>query len=251
MTPVPARDRTLARTRTRTALLVAIACGWHIASAAADDRPAPLLIGGGQASANSGFAYIGALQPWRGATVGDGWFTKGVASWVSYRYDTVVEGRTVDVRANAPGLEGGVGYAWGSGTAFTGDASLALGARYTRYSPDVPTDGPKGARATVTPQLFVRYDFTSFVNAETRASYSFGTRDRYAKVRLGWHPAPPWRVGVETVAASGTTYRDTQRGVFAGAPVAPGWWVDVNAGTSRARDGKQGSYVGVSSSRMF
>lgn len=241
------------RTRTGTAARIALLFACASAGAANGAEPAAqyLLIGGGQASANSGFVYAGAIVPWQGAQVGQGWFTKGVASWVSYRYGTLVGSSLVDVRANSPGVEGGVGYAWGMGSAFTGDASLALGARYITVSPDVPTDGPKGARVMLTPQVFGRYDFNSFVNAELRASYSFGTRDRFAKARLGWHPAPPWRVGLELVQAAGTTYSDVQRGVFAGAPVAPGWWVDVNAGSSRARDGKQGRYIGISTSRVL
>lgn len=241
----------LSRGGMRAAASLALLLAAGGAACAADAVSPTLLIGGGQASANSGYTYLGAIRPWRGANLGEGWFTRGVASWVSYRYGTVVAGNTVDVRANAPGLEGGIGYAWGAGSAFTGDASLALGARTTQVTPDVPTEGPKGTRATLTPQVFVRYDVTSFINAEMRASYSLGTRDRFAKLRLGWHPAPPWRVGVEMVSAAGTTYRDVQRGVFAGAPVAPGWWVDVNAGSSRAREGKQGAYLGVSTSRVL
>ena len=245
------RTRARAHTVARIAALFASVLLTPGAARAAEPASQTLLIGGGQASANSGFGYAGAILPWQGAQVGQGWFTKAVASWVSYRYGTLVGGSTVEVRANSPGVEGGVGYAWGMGTAFTGDASLALGARYTSISPEVPTDGPKGARVMLTPQVFGRYDATPFVNAELRASYSFGTRDRFAKARLGWHPAPPWRVGLELVQAAGTTYRDVQRGVFAGAPVAPGWWVDVNAGSSRARDGKQGHYIGLSTSRVL
>ena len=178
-----------------------------------------------------------------------------MASWLTYRYDTVVDASPVEVRASAPGMEAGLGYAWSgygwSGASFSGDLSIALGARYTRLRPDVPTDGPKGTRLTLTPQWASRHDFSSHVNADVLASYSFGTRDRFVRARLGLHPIPPWRVGIEGVLSAGTDYRNVQRGGFVGAPIAPGWWVDLNAGRARSRDGKASSYIGISTSGLL
>lgn len=30
-----------------------------------------------------------------------------------------------------------------------------------------------------------------------------------------------------------------------------GWWIDLNAGGSRSRDGKQSGYIGISTSRLL
>ena len=220
---------------------------WALAAAA--DEPSILLIGGSQGSAVSSYTYLGAIKPMVGASVGRGGFYKTVASWLTYRYDTEIGGANVDVQASAPGIETGVGYAWDS-VSFKSDVSLVAGVRNTRLRPDVDTDGPSGARLTLTPQLSSRVLLTRSLEADVIASYSFGTRGQFARVRVGAEPAAGWRAGLEAMLAAGPDYRNLQRGGFVGTSVAPGWFVELNAGRAEPHSGSSSSYIGISFSNV-
>ena len=213
-------------------------------------QPVRLLIAGAQGSSEGSYSYAGVLQPIWGGQLGNGWYRKVLASWLAYRYDTERDGEDVTVRARAPGLEGGLGHVWNRG-AFKSDLSLSVGVRHTRLRPDVPTDGPKGTRATLMPQWYASYAFSPRVDAEWLASYTIGTRDRFARVRLGLRPVSGWRVGPEAVVQAGPEYRNRQFGLFAGTLVAAGVTVDVNAGQARSREGKESAYLGVAVSKTF
>lgn len=230
--------------------LLGCCAGLASAGAVHADEPTWLLFGGAQASSENSYLYAGGIEPMWGGGVGQGWFGKVVASWLRYRYDTVQGGAPVEVRASAPGIEVGVGQAWRAG-ALSADASLSVGVRRTQLRPDVPSDTPTGTRFTLTPQVAARYDFTSLVNADTLASYSFGTRALFWHTRVGLDPAAHWRTGIEGVLSSGPDYRSVQRGVFVGTRAGEGGWVEMNAGRARARDGKQSSYIGISASKLL
>ena len=219
------------------------------AAVAADERPS-LVIGGVQGSSRSSFTHLGLIEPIRGGSLGQGWFRRTMASWLTYRYDTVLNGRELQARASAPGIESGLGYAWTIGP-LTADASLALGVRHTSLSADVPSDGPTGTRFTVTPQVATRYDFNELINAEALGAYSFGTNDRFLRVRLGLHPVERWRAGVEGAAYQGSNYRSEQRGAFVGTTFGSGGWIELIAGRARSRDGEQSVYVGIAGSKLF
>lgn len=223
-----------------------LGCGAAHASETAPD----LFIGGAQSSSESSYSYLGVIRPVWGGTVGDGWFGKAVASWLTYRYATVMVGRDVDVRASAPGIDSGLGYAWRRG-ALSGDVSLAVGVRNARLRPDVTTDRPKGTRVTLTPQMAARYDPTPSAYADMLASYSFGTRGSFVRARLALRPASAWRAGLEGTVAEGADYRTVQRGVFAGTDAGAGWSIELHAGQARARDGHRAPYGGLSVSKML
>jgi len=218
-------------------------------TAAAQQAP-QLVIGGSQISSESSYTYLGVITPVQGARLGQGWFQKTVGSWLTYRYDTEHNGAPVGVRASAPGIETGMGYAW-QGESLKGDVSLTVGVRHTRLRPaDVPTDGPEGTQLTLTPQLAAGYQFSRTVDADLIASYSLGTRSRFARLRWGFQPGGDWRAGLEGVLSQGPDYRNLQRGVFVGLPLAQGWFIDVNAGQVQPRDGQRTPYVGLSFSRF-
>ena len=225
------------------------------ACAAAGDAPADapgmLMIGGVQGSSVNSYAYVGLIRPMRGATPGHGFFWRGVASWLTYRYDTRPAGAAADieVKASAPGIDGGAGWAWDDGS-FSGDVSLAAGVRHTSLSPDVEP-GRRPTRLTVTPQLALRYRFSGRIDADAIGAVSSGTRDSFARARLGAEPISGWRAGVEAVVASGPNYRNVNRGLFAGTGVARGWWIEVNAGRTTPQGGQPPStYAGVSVSLL-
>lgn len=218
-------------------------------SAALAQEPAAqaLYIGGSQGSSAGTYTYAGQIAPLEGARVGQGWFRKHVASWLTYRYDTEVGGTPIRARAGAAGFETGWGYAWDTDR-FKGDVSLGLGVRHTHLRPVVArADGEHGTRVTLTPQVAARYLFTPQWDASVLASYSLGARSSFARARTGVQPGgSPWRLGVEASLSQGRDYRTQQVGAFAGRPVGTGWFVEVNAGHARPKDGKDSPYVGVS-----
>ncbi|ART53319.1 hypothetical protein CBP34_18880 [Acidovorax carolinensis] len=233
-------------TTLRYAWLAALLCAGGLAQGQETQR---LFIGGSQASSAGSYTYAGQIAPLEGARVGQGWFHKSVASWLTYRYDTDVQGLPVQARAGAAGFETGWGYAW-DGDRLQGDVALSVGLRHTRLRPDaVRASGEHGTRITLTPQISARYLITPQWDADMLASYSAGTRSRFARARVGWRPADTaWRVGLEATLSQGKDYRTEQAGLFAGHSIGAGWFLEINAGQAKPRDGKSTPYIGLSAS---
>lgn len=240
---------TLSPRRARRTLWLAFAGAALAATAHAQDLPPQALyIGGTQGSSAGTYTYAGQIVPLEGARVGQGWFRKNIASWLTYRYDTTIDGLPVEARAAAPGLETGVGYAW-DGERFKGDASISLGVRHTRLRPhEARATGQHGTQVMLTPQVAARYLFSPRWDADALASYSLGAHSLYARTRVGVRPeGTSWRLGLESSLSRGRDYRTVNAGVFAGRPVGDGgWFVELNAGRARPQDGSTTPYIGLS-----
>lgn len=232
----------------RRAWLAALLCAGMPAQA---QEAQQLFIGGSQGSSAGTYTYAGQIAPLEGARVGQGWFRKTVASWLTYRYDTDLAGLPVQARAGAAGIESGWGYAW-DGEQLKADVSLSLGLRHTRLRPDaLRADGEHGTRIMLTPQVSARYLINSQWDADMLAAYSTGARSRFARARVGMRPADTgWRLGLEASLSQGKDYRTEQTGVFAGRSIGAGWFLEVNAGQAKPRDGKSTPYIGLSVSLM-
>jgi len=107
----------------------------------------PLLLGGTQMAQENSYSYLGAIMPFAGARLGSGWFGTIFANYLAYHYHTT---RTVSVKA--PGVQGGLGYAWG-GTAYQLALSGALGYQYFSVHSDLGAGGPVGGTVTFTPRF--------------------------------------------------------------------------------------------------
>lgn len=228
-------------------LLGAVIWTASTAGRAQDPAPQTLFIGGSQGSSASTYTYAGQIVPLEGARVGQGWFHKSVASWLTYGYSTEIGGAPTQARAGAASFESGWGYAW-DGVQLKGDVSLTLGVRDTRLRPrELRADGLHGTRVALTPQVGVRYSFTPQWDADILASYSIGTQSSFSRARIGGRPADTsWRLGVETSLSEGQNYRTQQIGVFAGRDVGLGWFVEMNAGQAQSKNGNNTPYVGMS-----
>lgn len=232
--------KTLGRGLAAAGLLAALHAGAH-----AQEAAAPLFIGGVQASSLGGYGYAGVIKPFAGARLGEGWFQRAVASVLTYRYDTTLDGRTRNVHARAPGLEYAVGRAW-SGERASLELSAGVGVRHTRLSPEDPSSDTSGTQWAFTPQLIARQAFTNTVDADVLASYSAGPNSRYVRARLGARPADwGWRVGPEATLSSGESYRQVGVGLFGARSLASGLSLEISMGRLRARDGKEDPYVAV------
>lgn len=206
--------------------------------------PSSLVIAGSQVSEGSSYSYAGLLTPLSGDSLGQGWFTKVIGSWLTYRYTTTINQAQTRVDARAPGIEAGPGYAW-SGTNYHLDASATLGYRQVRLTPTIPADESKGSGWFVAPQLQARYDFTRSIDGDLIVSYAFRQHNSFDRARLGWKPSENWRVGVETVLLHGDDYRIRQNGVFASTSFDNGLSLSFSAGRSTPRDETRSTYVGI------
>ncbi|MHB1281701.1 MAG: cellulose biosynthesis protein BcsS [Acidithiobacillus sp.] len=186
----------------------------------------PLLLGGTQMAQENSYSYLGAIMPFAGTRLGSGWFGTVFANYLAYRYHTT---RTVSVKA--PGVQGGLGYAWG-GTAYQLALSGALGYQYFSVHPDLGAGGPVGGAVTFTPQIQARYDFTPMLYASTMASYSFGQRAYWSQFRVGVRPVSWLSFGPEGVLQGGINYRIHQVGAFVSVALGDGWRVEGEGGVN-------------------
>lgn len=212
-------------------------------------QPAPgtppgwLVFGGAQTSGTSSYSYLGALKPFEGSRLGEGTFHRTIASWLAYEYETTLSGRRTMVKARAPGIETGVGHAWKRG-ATQWEASLSVGVRDTDIDPGEVDNDVRGVKGSLTPQVAFQHPLWDGIQAEGRASYSFGPQDRYAMARLvGTTWLPGWRTGVQVSHQEGQTYRNVSAGLFAGKDLAGGWRLELGAGQILSLEGESDPYA--------
>lgn len=213
-------------------------------------QPSYLGIAGVQGSSEAAYAFTGVIVPFSGAKVGEGPYYKAIASWLRYRYDTTQGGQTVGIRARAPGIEGGVGYAW-TGENYGFDVSATIGYRDISVRPFAPPGERSGNVFTLNPQVQARYAFTPAIDTDLISNYSFGQDTSFNRIRLGWKPEATWRTGVEGIWQRGENYRVQQQGLFAAKQLANGVSVEISGGRAEARDGSTSAYGGLGVAKMF
>lgn len=213
---------------------------------------APLLILGVQGSSASSYSYAGVIKPMAGATLGQGWFSQVMASWLTYRYQSTDQNNaSVEVHGTAPAIEAGVGYGWKTDQLSTTLSGMA-GYRHIRRSPDVGSGSPQGGVATFTPQLQMSYSLSKSTRAELATSYTFGEKNFFSRVRA--HTAlneSGLRAGVEAAYLRGPDYRSQQGGLFVTTSVAPGIGLILDVGIARDQNAKKSFYAGISLARSF
>ncbi|WP_157271545.1 cellulose biosynthesis protein BcsS [Azohydromonas aeria] len=231
----------------RTARALALLAGLSAAAASAAhaQEAAPLAIAGVQASALGGYGYLGVIQPFAGAKLGEGWFHRTVASWLTYRYDATPGGTAQRVHARAPGLDFGLGRAW-SAPDWGVELSAGVGLRHTRLRPDDPGNDARGTQWAFTPQLIARRQFTPALDGDLIASYSAGPNSRFLRARLGARAgASGWRLGGEGLLSSGPEYRQVGVGLFGARFFDSGLALELSAGRLRSREGREEPYVAI------
>lgn len=209
-----------------------------------------LFIGGSQVSELNSFTYVGVLQPLSGGKIGDGWFRKVIASWLTYEYDTFANNQDVTAKARAPGIEAGMGYSW-AGERYAVSLALSGGYRYIRLKPNLPDEDPQGDVFTLTPDVQARYKFSEYVDTDILSSYAFGQQASFNRIRLGLHPDPKWRVGLETFFQKGRNYSSKQLGVFVSSYLSNGMSYELSGGMLRNGDGVDSPYLGIGVAKFF
>lgn len=207
-----------------------------------------LVIAGSQYNASSTYSYIGFIQPLKNAEIGSGWYRKVFASYLTYNYKDSASG--TDIRASAPGIEGGFGHAWKT-EKWNMDLSAALGYRHIGLSPFAPINDKNGNVITLNPMVQARYRFNEKLDFDILATHSLGQSSTYARERLGWTSSSGMRFGPELIQAIGSNYHNSQYGVFAGVPLKNGTWFELSTGRSQARDGGSSAYIAIGLAKVF
>lgn len=206
---------------------------------------------GSEGTSDNHYSYLGVVQPVEGAKLGEGRFYRTTASWLTYRYDTVLRGSPATVRARSPGVEVAVGQALRGGDVWRADFSLGLAFRRTDLTPDDPGSRARGTRVALVPQAAGSWRFAEQLQAEGLSSLAIGNRSGHARVRLAWVPSSRWRIGGEAAQSEGPDYRDRRAGVFAAADVGAGLDLTLSAGRARDREGRDRNYAGLALARVF
>lgn len=221
-----------------------------VSCAASAQDASNVFFGGAQYSPNSSYTYAGLLRPMAGAKAGEGWYQKGVISWLTYRYPTTIDGQDYEIRSSSPGIEGGVGYAW-KGETYTFDLSSTIGYRHARVTPFVPPNEVSGNVWTLNPQVQASMAITPKVEGSTIASYAFGQKSAYARGRVAYKIDPVWFAGVQETYLKGPNYRINQHGLVVGRSLGNGYAAEVSFGQSKPRNESGSGYVSVGLSRVF
>lgn len=233
------------RTQIGFGLLTLLAAGQAFAQ-----QSSYLGISGFQASSDASYGFAGVIVPFDGGQVGEGPYYKAIVSWLRYEYNTPLGNQQIGIRANAPGIEAGAGYAF-KGENYGIDVSATLGYRNISVKPFVPPDEKEGNVFTLNPQVQARYQFAPTVDADLIASYAFGQDTSFSRARLGWKPEATWRTGVEAIRQSGANYRVNQQGLFAVKQLQNGLAVEFSGGRAESRDGSTSGYGGLGLAKMF
>lgn len=219
---------------------------------AADGASAPdsIFISGVQYSPQSSYAYAGVLKTANGNPIGEGLYYKAIASYLTYRYNTTVNGAPVRITGSSPGIDVGAGYAW-KGENYTADLSGAVGYRQLHVSPVVPANEKTGGVFSFSPQFQGTLAITKDIELGTIANYTFGQQVAYGRGRLLKKLPDGWFGGLEEIYQKGKNYRINQTGLVIGKDLAGGYSLDVSAGRSKQRGGDTSTYAALSLSRVF
>lgn len=213
----------------------------------------PLFISGIQASSNSSYSYGGLITPIWGGKLGQGWYNRTFASYLTYDYTTTVNGQNIKVKAKAPGADIGLGYSW-AGKSYGISLSGAIGYRYFDLKPQLPENDPSGSVYYFSPQLQARYNFTPKIDADLISSYTYGNKNAdifFNRVRLGYKPSDDWRFGLENIYQEGNNFRIKQYGLFATTYFKNGLGVELNGGVGQDLNSSGLPYFGISFSKQF
>ncbi len=236
---------------TSSLMTMAVLFGLSLNASAKDDDP--LFIGGFQRADHNSYTFAGVITPILGGKLGEGWFNRTIASWLTYEYDASYNGQPTTLKAKAPGIETGFGYAW-QGKSYGINLSASVGYRDFRLSPNIPDEEPEGKVLVFSPQLQARYDITEHIETDLIASHAFAKKNAetsFGRLRLGYKPRWDWKFGLEGVYQEGENFRVKQNGLYLVHYLSSGWGVEVSGGKAESRDNSSSAYFGLGISKQF
>lgn len=218
-------------------------------AALAQDASQNLWIAGTQWSRNDGFTYGGVILPLEGSQLGQGAYQRHVLSHLHYAYDSYRDGENVRVRAQSPGLESALGYAW-KGDRYTLDLSAGLSLRHLSFRPFVPDDERSGWQLDLVPQLQASYRLADSLKISGIAAAGVHQHSRFLRGRLAYEPES-WSTGVQTTYLAGNSYRTRQYTAFAGTTLWKGMHAEISVGRSKPESDPASTIISLDLSNTF
>jgi hypothetical protein len=201
----------------------------------------PLLLAGGEYSADAYYAYTGLIVQGPGARVnGRGFVQRYWLDWLGYQYD----GAPGLVKARAYGAEAALGY---GASSEAGWATFTIGARYTdtNLSPDDPSATARGRQWGLKVQVDGEREVAPSWRVGGIASYTAGQDGYWGRLRVMHRLDSPHSLGAEAIANGNSEANSVATGLVYGLqPVGGKWSLSVKAGYRFQQDA-DGAYGGL------
>lgn len=208
-----------------------------VASAAS---PQNLLISGGNYSSNAQFAYLGAVVPVAGGSLGHGFFVSPFFGWVRYTFQR----NGVQFTGTEPAGSLGVGYAW---TTDWLNLSLSVAGGYsnTSVSPYVPPDTFHGVQYFAEPEVYAQLKLPAGITWTAIGGYLTGLRSYFVSSYQMVPITPAIAIGPEEDFGGGINYRNQAFALRVNYQVTPGLNVALSGGEQTNIPGSYHPYVAV------
>jgi hypothetical protein len=207
-----------------------------------------LFLAGGEGSRDGEYAYLAAIIPFPGSSLGGGLVQRYWAEWLSYEY---VGFANQVIEARSPGFEAALGYQRGHSTGYYG-AYAGVYYRNVSLSPDDPTAEVRGAQIHLRVQLEGEQQFASVWRVNGIASYVFGMEGYWVRARLLRSVRGPILAGVEGIVQGDPDYKGAAFGaVVTGFEPFPRWNIGFKVGAKKIEDRPTTAYVGIEVGKLF
>jgi hypothetical protein len=167
---------------------------------------------GVEASRDKQYAYLGAVLPWPGTELGQGWVQRYWLDYDAYRYEKLPR-QYIDTRVT--GVEAALGYQQGGATGWW---AAYLGARYadTRLSPNDP-DNDNADRQW---RAKLQFEGETALSKDWRingiVSHLAGDPNYWLRLRAQTTLERQWHIGPEIIVQGDAYYSAFKLGVFVG-----------------------------------
>lgn len=233
------------RQRCRTGRVAALLLACAASSVATADS---LFLAGAETSDDGDYAYLAAMAPFGGSTLGNGFVHRYWIEWLRYTY---VGGNDQVIEAKSPGLEAAVGYQGSHASGYYG-AYAGVYYRDVELSPDDPTAEVRGAQTRLRLQVEGEQRFAEAWRVNAIASYVLGQDAYWVRGRLLRRVKGSLLAGLEAVAQGDPDYKGRQFGVvLTGMEIAPGMSVGVKLGSKKIEGRSSEGYIGIEFGRAF
>jgi hypothetical protein len=155
----------------------------------------------------------------------NGWIVRAAAGVAGYQFND----RNSTVRATAPEISLGFGYAW-SGDDWSIVASVSPGLEYTATNPRNARASQRGTQGFVRPEVSASFDLTPSLTAQLDAGYSLAAADYRVTMWLGYKITEGATVGPAFSTEAGPNSHQNQIGAKARFTITEKLELQVGAG---------------------
>ena len=237
--------RRTARRATRAGIVTCISTIAITATA----RAAPhtnLFIAGGQYANSSQSAYLGAILPLPGGTLGKGFFVSPFAGWNRYTFQKNGQSFT----GSEPSASVAIGHAWDEPD-FNLSLSVAGGYSNTTVTPYAPKGSFHGGQWFAEPEIYAQLKLPAGATATVNGGYLTGMRSYWSSAYLLVPVSPSISIGPEADFGGGINYRSRTYALRVADKLTSSLDVDLSAGATTNLPGPYHPYVALNLSVPF